>query len=63
MHKALYRPFEINHICKNNHIEVKDNIRWMDKVPIEEVMHVQDYMADLSSWREKPTAQGSEFNT
>jgi len=63
MYKTWYGPFEINCICKDNRIEVKDHTRWMAKVPNEEVMHVRDYMADLSSWREKPAAQGSEFNT
>jgi hypothetical protein len=63
MHKAWYVPFEINCTCKNYRIEVKDQTRWMAKVPIEEVMYVRDYMAGLSSWREKPAAQGSEFNT
>lgn len=63
MHKAWYVPFEINRICKNNRVEIKDHTRWMTKVPIEEVMHVRDYITCLSSWREKPSAPGSEFNT
>jgi len=63
MHKAWYVPFEIKRICKKNRLEIKDHTSWMAKVPIEEVMHMQDYMQDLSSWMEKPTAQGSEYNT
>ena len=63
MHKAWYGPFETNCICENNRIEVKDHTMWMANVPIKEVMHMQDYMADLSSWREKPATQWSEFNT
>jgi len=49
MHNARYGPFEINHLCKNNRVEIKDHTRWMAKVPIEEVMHVRDYMTSLSS--------------
>ncbi|KEH19780.1 hypothetical protein MtrunA17_Chr8g0362161 [Medicago truncatula] len=63
IHKAWYGPFEINRICKNNRVEIKDHTRWMAKVPIEEVMHLRDYMAGLSSWREKSATQGSEQDT
>ena len=48
MHNARYGPSEINRIGKNNRVEIKDHTRWMAKIPIEEVMHVRDYMTSLS---------------
>ena len=63
VHNAWYGPFEINRICKNSRVDIKDHIRWMAKVPIEEVMHLRDYTTGLSSWREKLVAQGSEQDT
>jgi hypothetical protein len=42
MHKVWYELFQITRICKNNRVEIKDHTRWLDKVPIEEFMHVRD---------------------
>ena len=58
VNKACYGPFEINRICKNNRVEIKDHTRWMAKIPNEEVMNLRDYMAGLNSWREKQLFKG-----
>jgi len=52
MHKAWYGSFQINRICKNNHVEIKDHTRWLAKVPIEEVVHLRDYWwgKSASAW-------------
>ena len=62
-HKAWYGPSEITRICKNNRVEIKHHTRWLAKVPIKEVMHLRDYMQDLSSRREELATQRSEHNT
>jgi hypothetical protein len=63
MHKALYGPFEITRIFKNNCVEIKDHTRWLAKVLIKEVMHLRDYMQDPSSRKEEPAAQRSKINS
>jgi hypothetical protein len=62
-HKAWYGPFEITRIYKSNHVEIKEHTRWLSKVPIDKVMHLRDYMQDLSNRREESATQSSENNT